>query len=514
MSNETTQETKETLAAAVVELFKLTEYNGVPMTADIITDEMFENAMRAPKGKPSLRTAASRIRFSLIGKKKESNVEREMIPDVTGTYVGSRDIASKKAPLGMNKSSSTFFMKKCDDGIFRLFTDPNTPSDFNRVKETLYGKLVTVDMELSPNKFDGFYVSAKNQETVEKNFTIDTSEVEAYDINGIAKLDDYTDSILVGTIRSIRLTKVPPFNQSLVNTEDYPSFIKGSAHFTIMLESEEGEPAVKCMASMRHLSKMFVDVEDYNELMDPEMFDTNESAIKKKITETDAEGEEISRMVTEYNFDSDVVNEMADYMDDEVTPSLFGRRIMFFGTKTRDNDVTKENDDGEDVTTTWVDFEIAGMVDVTGEPKIAEIKTAKEKVKEAKAAKKQAKASKDDPELLERQRVARMEEVGVAITAMKQETTIDIVRKMKPKAFAGVDDATIQGMIDEKMAEMGIEVPAVKAPEEPTEAQTAGVATDEDAPEEPVKKATKSAKPATEKEPVKDLWDEGEDGEE
>lgn len=476
--------TKPELAAAVKENF------GLEIEEATITDEMFESATRSAKGTPSMRQMASRIRFFMIGKKKEASVEKEMIPEVTGTFVGSRDIASKNVPLGTNKSSSTLFLKKCDDEVLRVFTDPNTPSDFGRVKESLFGNLVTVDMELSPNKYDGFYVSAKNQEIVEKNFQIDTSMVEAYDINSIGKVDDYSDCALVGTIRAIRLTRVPTFNQSLINTEDYPMFVGGVPIFTVYLESEDGEPVVKCHASMRHLSKMFVDVEDFEELFDEELFDTDEAK-----TKTD-DG-------IEYEFNRDVVDEMGDYMDDEVTPSMFGRKVIFFGTKSRDNDVTKENDDGEKVTTTFVDFEIAGMIDVAGEPRIVEVKSAKDKVKDAKEAKKAAKAGKSskkkNADVEAKRKAARMELIEVAITAMKQETTVDIVRKMSaPEAFKGVEDEVIAGMISEKMAEMGIEVPE-ETPEEVPE-------------EEPAKEAPAKT---TEKEAPKDIWEtENEEGEE
>lgn len=419
------------------------EHFDLEVDASQITDEIYEKATKSAERGASMRAMASTLRYYLLGKAKEESSTKEVIPGVKGVFVGSKDIASKTTPIGKNKSSSTFLLSQGDDNKLRLFTDPNTPSMFGRIKESLFGPLMEMDLTLTPAKTgDRVYTSPKDEKPLDKKFEIDTGMIEAYDSRGVASLEDYSDCAFVGTIRNIKLTPVPPWEQSEYNTEEYPMFVGGRPVFTIYMESEEGEPVVKCMSGVRHLSVPFIDIEDFDIMYDEAAFDNTESK--------DSDYAHV--------FDSEAIDAMGDYLSSEVTPMFSGRKVVIFGTKMHSNDVSKTDDDGNPVTTTFVDMSIAGMMDVGNEPNIIEVMSAKDKVKAAKAAKSKKAAPKKN---VEADKMAKRKElVGKVVTAMRDATNVQLVREMNDEIyFIGVEDEVILEMIQGELEAQGIVVP-------------------------------------------------------
>jgi hypothetical protein len=322
-----------------------------------------------------------------------------------------------------------------------------------------------MDITLTPAKTgDRVYTSPKNEQPLDKKFEIDTGLIEAYDAKGLASLDNYTDAAFVGTIRSIRLVKVPTWDQSEYNTEEYPMFVGGRPVFSIQMEAEEGEPVVKCISGLRHLSIPFIDVEDFDIMFDEAAFDNTES----------------SDATYKHVFDSDAVDAMGEYLATEVTPMFSGRRVVVFGTQMQSNDVNKTDNDGNPIVTTYVDMSLAGMMDVGNEPSIIEVMSAKDKVKAAKVAKGKKAAPTVDKEAEKME--MRKGLVAKTVTAMKEATNVQIVREMNKEVyFKGVEDEVINGMIQDELTAQGIVVPDEPEPEAPTDEEIAEARAQENA---------------------------------
>ena len=437
------------------------EYNGLDITKKDITDEIYADSTKGFERGLSLKSMANRVRFYLAGSSKDDEPKETV--SARGVFMGSRDIATEKKPLGKNKSQTLSFLKEGDDGIFRVMDDPNSPSHFKGFKKDRFGMLVDVDFSFT-KKGDVTYVSPENVTPVDKSFTIDTSMIKVYPIAALADLEDYTACAVVGTIASFKPARIPPWEQDRYpDDEDYPIIINKNPLFTLYLESDEekGEPIIKAVVNPSHISKPYILLDDFETMM-PEHADDIEDA--------------------------------DEFLHDEITPMYNGVEVILIGQKKRASDYDDK---------VFVDFDVTAIIPVDGAPSLIETKSGVKKAKDAKAKKGKGKSkpdakkeSKEDTAEKEAKKDAiRQAEVAKVVTAMMDVTTVDVVKDMVEKKYlTGVSDDAVQGYIDAEFEAQGIPIDN-------------GETEDEETPEEPEPEAPVDDEPE-DAEDEDDVWNE------
>jgi len=404
-----TENTKPTIAQLVT---ALKEFNGLEISSEDITEEIYSSATKGYERGVSLKSMANRARFYLAGSNKEDSA-KETVP-VKGVFLGSKDIATEKKPLGKNKAQTISFLQEGDDGFLRVFSEPNTPSHFKGFKKQNFGALVEADFSITKNS-TGTYVSPENVNVLDKGFELDTSKIKVYDINALPELEDFTPCAVVGSLGSIRPARIPPWEMDKYDDEDYPLTIKKNPVFTLFLkaDTDEGEPIVKAVVNPTHLAKPYINLEDFDAIWP---------------TAEELEGLD------------------EDFLRDEITPMYNDVDVIIIGQKKR----SSEFDD-----ITFVDFDVNAIIQVVGEPSIIEVASG---VSRAKAAKENKAAKQEEDAAAEAQKMAiRQKKVAEVVTAMMDSTTVQMVRDMvDAKFFAGVDDAVIQTMIDKEFEIQGV----------------------------------------------------------
>jgi len=357
--------------------------------------------------------------------------------------MGSKDIATENKPLGKNKSQSISFLQECDDGMFRVFSDPNSPSHFKGFKKNNFGALVDVDFSFTKQNSGITYVTPENVTPVDKSFELDTSKIKVYDINALPELENYTACAVVGTISSIKALRIPNWEQHKFDEdqEDYPLTVKGNPVFQLYLQAndEDGEPIIKGYVSPTHIAKPFITLDDF-EAMWPQV-------------------------------PSDIGDEdVDDFLREEITAMYNGVEVILIGQKKSDSEYEGN---------IYVDFDVNAIIPVGNAPSLIEVASGASRAKAAKEAK--ADTKKDDAVVDAKKIAIRQKKVAETVTAMRDATTPQIVRDMvEAKFFKGVDDAAIQTMIDNEFEVQGIGVPEEAVDDAPIEEQTADAETAEE----------------------------------
>ncbi len=409
------------------------EHNDLVVTKADITDEIYNNATKGYQRGVSLKSMANRCRFYLVGSGKDSEPKETV--SARGVFYGSRDIATEKKPLGKNKSQTLSFLQKGDDGMFRVFTDPNAPSHFKGFKKDRFGMLVDVDFAFT-KKGDVTYVSPENVTPVDKAFEIDTSKIKVHPITALPDLEDFTACAVVGTIASFKPARVPPWEQDKYDDEDYPLIINKNPVFTLYLESDEekGEPIIKGVVNPTHLSKPFIQLDDFEMVMPEDI--------------------------------NDVVDD-EEFLFDEITPMYNGVEVILVGQKKRASDYDDK---------VFVDFDITAIIPVEGSPSLIETKSGVKRAKDAKAKKGKDKvdskkeSKEEDAEKESKKAAIRQAEVAKVVTAMLDATTVAVVKDMVEKKYlTGVSDEVIQEYIYAEFEAQGIPTEEVEEESETRE---------------------------------------------
>ena len=411
------------------------EHNGLDITKKDITDEIYANATKGFERGVSLKSMANRVRFYLAGSSKDDEPKETV--SARGVFMGSRDIASSNVTLGKNKSHSISFLEEGEDGMFRVYGDPNTPSHFKGFKKDRFGMLVDVDFSFS-KKGSVTYVSPDNVTPVDKSFAIDTSKIKVYDKSALPDLEDYTACAVVGTISSIKLLQVKPWDQDKYpDNDDYPLIVNKNPVFSVYLESDDetNEPIIDGAIGPTHLGRPYITLDDFGMAM-PETYDP----------EMDYE----------------------EFLHDELTPMYNGVEVILIGQK---KDIY-ENDEGK----VFVHMDISAIIPVDGAPSLIETKSGVKNAKDAKAKKGKSKpdakkdSKKDAAEKEAKKDAIRQAEVAKVVTAMMDATTVDVVKDMVEKKYlSGVSDEVIQGYIDAEFEAQGIPVDNDEAEDEAEE---------------------------------------------
>jgi len=409
----TGNKTKPTIAQLVTEI---KSKFGLKITKADITDEIYEKSTKGHECGLSISTIANRCRYHIVGSGKDSEPKETV--SARGVFVGSRDISTERKPLGKNKSQTLSFLEEGDDGMLRVYSDPNAPSHFKGFKKSRFGALVDVDFSFT-KKGDVTYVSPENVTPIDQSFAIDTSKVKVYPISALPDLEDFTACAVVGTIASFKPARVPPWEQDNYDDEDYPLIVNKNPVFTLFLESDEekGEPIIKGVVNPTHISQPYIMLEDFEAIM----------------PETVEEG-----------MDYD------DFLHDDVTPMYNGVEVILVGQKKRASEYEDK---------TFVDFDITAIIPVEGTPSLIETKSGVKRAKDAKAkkGKDKAESKKDTAEKEAKKAEIRQAEVAKVVTAMMDTTTVDIVKDMVEKKYlTGVSDETIQEYIDAEFEAHGI----------------------------------------------------------
>lgn len=400
------------------------EFNGLEVAAADVTEEIYENATKGFERGVSLKSMANRVRFYLVGKKSD---EPKETTKMTGIFVGSKDRATESKPLGKNKVQDLSFLVQGDDGYFRVLSDPSPPSHFKGFKKKVFGALVETDFAITKND-KGTYVSPENVNMLDSGFELDTGQIKVYETIALPELEDYTACAVVGKLSSIRASRVPPWEEDNYDDEEYPLTIKGNPVLTVYLNAEEGEPIVKGMVHPTNLAKPYITLEDF-----------------------DAVWPEVSELES---LDVD------EFMRDEITPMLNDVEVILIGQKKRATDVDDR---------VFVDFDVNAIIPVGNAPSVIEVASGVKRAKKAKEAKPDKAASVDNDK---KKQEFRQKKVGEVVTAMRDATTVQIVKDMNdPKFFKGVDDAAVQGMIDKEFKAQDI-TPAEEVEDVPEESET------------------------------------------
>lgn len=407
-----TENTKPTVAELIA---AIKEHNDLEVTPEEITEEIYESATKGYERGVSLKSMANRVRFYLAGSNKE-DVEKETV-DVTGVFVGSKDIATENKPLGKNKAQTISFLQQCDDGYFRVFGEPNTPSHFKGFKKKNFGALVESEFNFTKNS-KGTFVTPEKVNVLDKGFELDTGNIKAYEISALPELENFTPCAVYGTLSSIKPLRVPPWEQDKYEDEDYPLVINKNPVFTVFLQAdaEEGEPIVKGSVNPTHLSKPYITLDDFDAIW----------PLPEDLKDIDAD----------------------DFLQDEITAMYNGVEVILIGQKKR----ATEYDDN-----IFVDIDVTAIIPVGNAPSIIEVASGAERAKAAKAKKEAEK--KEDADKEKKKWNVRQKKVAETVTAMRDTTTVQMVRDMvAAKYFKGVPDEKIQELIDKEFKKQGIEV--------------------------------------------------------
>lgn len=367
---------------------------------DKLDDETYEKALNNWE-QLGLRTIASRCRFYLTGADKDS--QKESI-EIEGVFMGSRDLVTEKKPLGRNKVQILSFLQKGEDGKFRVFSEPSTPTHFKGFKKDVFGKLVAGKFLLSSND-KGTFCTPKDIVVTEDEFELDTSQIEVLDVQGVYDLPEYKECAVLVEITSMWQLRVPEWEADKFEDEDYPVVLKDSPIFQIYCKAEEDEPILRASIHPVNLGKPVIVMEDFDALW----------------------------------------KEGAD-MDEELSPSFSGRRVILIGQK-RKNSIYEDRE--------YVDFDINAVLEVSGDPVVVKAQAEKVPGKTKKRDKTAAKAAK-----VVKQQEVRQAKVAESVEALRDEATPTIVRSMHDeKFFKGVSDEDLQDMIQEEWTKLGINIP-------------------------------------------------------
>lgn len=383
------------------------------LTVDKIEDEIYEKAIAGYDRGLKIRTMAARCRFHIVG--GERDADKEKIP-MTGIFVGSRDLATEKKPLGKNKVHILSFLAQGEDGSLELMTEPAVPTHFKGFKKDNFGSLIEADFVISKGE-DRAFATPSNVVVVEKHPAIDTSKIKVLTAPQVFALEDYTECAVVGTISSLYQLRVPEWEAEKYDEEDYPVIVNGNPVFQVYMEREEDDPILRAAVNPTHLGRPFIAVDDFEEVW--------------------VEG--------------------AD-MEEELAPSFSGRKVILIGQK-RTNSEYDEKD--------YVDFNINGILEVTGEPIVAA--TPKQAKKQSGSTGKTTDKDAAAAKAVKKQKV-RQKLVTESVTALRDETTPEVVRNMHDeKYFKGVSDEELQEMIDAEFKKQDITTtpPADQDPEDP-----------------------------------------------
>jgi hypothetical protein len=265
--------------------------------------------------------------------------------------------------------------------------------------------------------FDTF-VTPEKVNVLDKGFELDTGNIKAYEISALPELENFTPCAVYGTLSSIKPLRVPPWEQDKYEDEDYPLVINKNPVFTVFLQAdaEEGEPIVKGSVNPTHLSKPYITLDDFDAIW----------PLPEDLKDIDAD----------------------DFLQDEITAMYNGVEVILIGQKKR----ATEYDDN-----TFVDFDVTAIIPVGNAPSIIEVASGAERAKAAKAKKEAEK--KEDADKEKKKWNARQKKVAETVTAMRDTTTVQMVRDMvAAKYFKGVPDEKIQELIDKEFETQGIEV--------------------------------------------------------
>jgi len=374
---------------------------------DKLDDEIYTKALNNWE-QLSLRTIASRCRFYLTGADRDS--QKESV-EIEGIFMGSRDLVTEKKPLGKNKVQILSFLQKGEDGRFRVFSDPSTPTHFKGFKKDVFGKLVEGKLLISSND-KGTFCTPKDVVVVDDKFELDTSQIEVLDTQGVYDLPEFKECAVIAEISSMWQLRVPEWEADNQEDEDYPVMLKGSPIFQIYCKAEDNEPILRATIHPINLGRPIIAMEDFEVLW----------------------------------------KEDAD-MEEELSPSFSGRKVILIGQK-------RKNSSYED--REYVDFDINAVLEISGDPVVVKAKAeavpGKEKSKKKdKIAEKAAKKAKQDK--------IRQDKVAESVEALRDEATPTIVRSMHDeKFFKGVSDEDLQEMIKDEWNKLGINLTEKEEP--------------------------------------------------
>lgn len=411
-----TENTKPTVAELVS---AVKEYQNLDVVATDITEDIYNGAIRGWERGVSLRSMSNRVKFYLVSSKKQE--ENKETTSFRGVFLGSQDICNEKKPLGKNKSQSISFLSEGDDGFFRVFAEPNSPSHFKSFKKNDFGSLVDVDFSFTKTERGMTFVTPENVRPVEKNFEIDTGQIKVYDAKGLLDTDKYVACAVAGTISTVKSLRIPNWEQhNYPDMDDYPLTMNDSPVFQVYLtaDTDAGEPIIKGYVNPTHIARPYIALDDFNAMWP---------------VESELMG----------------IDDTDEFLQDEITSMYSGVDVILIGQ--RKNHTEYEGK-------TYIDFYINGIIPVNNEPSIIEALSTADKIKKAKQDADNEGAKKQDKEAMEARKIEiRREKVAGIVASMKGFTTVEVVRNTcEAKVFSGVEDDYIQALIDEALAAQGI----------------------------------------------------------
>lgn len=395
--------TKPTKKALIEEL-----ENSFDLSVRSIDDETYEKAIDGYERGLKIRTMASRCRFFISGGAKDKDKKKIA---VEGIFLGSRDLVTKKKPLGKNKVHILSLLVKQADGTLELLTEPNAPTHFKGFKKDNFGALVCANIVVTEGD-KGNFVSPSEVKVIDRHPVIDTSKIKTITSSQAAELEDYTECAVVATIASIWPLRVPQWEADNFEDEDYPIVMKGNPVLQMYMEHEDDEPILRASLHPTHLGRPVIHISDFDVIW-------NEGEVD---------------------------------LEEDLMPSFSGMRVILLGQKRSTSDY---NDN------TYVDFDVNAIIEVSEEPIVVETSTTAKKPSEKKESSADVEAKKNK---------ARIAKVKETVTAIRGESTVDIVRSMHDtKFFLGVPDEDIQKIIDAEFKEQDINQEPEPVEEQPTE---------------------------------------------
>lgn len=379
------------------------------LEVDKIEDEVYEKAIKGYDRGLKIRTMAARCRFHIVGGARDADKEKI---NMRGIFVGSRDLTTEKKPLGKNKVQILSFLREGEDGSLELMTDPSVPTHFKGFKKDNFGALIESDFVITKDS-DRTFATPGNVVAIDKNYAIDTSKINVITVPQAFALEDYTECAIVGTVSGIYQLRVPEWDSDKYDDEDFPIIVNGNPVCQLYLEREDEEPILRASISPTNIARPFIAVDDFEEIW---------------IEGADAE--------------------------EDLAPSFSGRKVILIGQKRKNSEY-----DGKD----YIDFNINGIIEVTGEPIVSTkaVKASKSKPTTDKPADKDAAKAKKAKQMKVRTKL-----VGESVTALREETTVEVVKNMHDeKYFKNVSDEAIQEMITQEFEKQDISVEPEPEPE-------------------------------------------------
>ena len=379
MTKKIEKPTKKEILAELKKSFSL------DLKLEELTDEVYEKVIKGYDSGLGLRTMASRVRFHLTVEDRSAGKEKVA---VEGYFVGSRDLVTPKKPLGKNKVQLLSFLKKGTDGHLRLFTEPANPTHFKGFKKDVFGKPITADMVISEGD-KGHFATPGNIAVIENAVGVDPEKIEVMSVEEVYELEDYTNCAVVAKISSIWPLRIPAWEAEKWDEEDYPLFVNKNPVFQLYMTIEEDDgPVLRGNLHPTHISKPYIQIEDFEYIF--------------------CDGADI---------------------EDEINPSVAGRKVILIGQKRSNSEYNDKS---------YVDFDINGIIEITGTPLVTEAPK--------KSGKPQTKPAKEDSDAVKTK--VRQAKVAETVTALREHATVDTVKTMHDeKFFKGVSDEAIQKMV-------------------------------------------------------------------